>query len=83
MGRKESNQTKKTVNIVFKTKVLSALSPWAKYFYLLLSTGSIVKELGFWKLTWHNCPARKGLTSEIVRTTLLQHFQARRTVKLW
>ena len=34
----------------------------------------IVKELGFWKLTWHNCPARKGLTSEIVRTNLLQHF---------
>ena len=34
----------------------------------------VVKELGFWKLTWHNCPAKKGLTSEIVRTTLQQHF---------
>ena len=40
-------------------------------------------ELGFLKLTWHNCLARKGLTSEIVRTTLLQYFKARRTVKLW
>ena len=34
----------------------------------------LVKELGFLKLAWHNCPVRNGLTSEIVRTTLLQYF---------
>ena len=61
----------------FNFNCLNAKKPFITHFHLIAPgkrVYAIVKELGFWKLTWHNCPARKGLTSEKVRTTLLQHF---------